>query len=122
MFSKACLSTALLGALASCQLADAPKRRSMCKMAGDTSYWATRAYGLRPKLTHTFGHFLFEQDEGSDLKILYGKMWNLKKSDNGEFPKLGLKMMQYPHTHGSCEDFGHWNPPADAWRAKNGGT
>ena len=67
-----------------------------------------------------FGHFLFEHQEDGQLRMINGKMWNMPKKGKKVIDH-GFKMMQYPHHHGMCDSFGHWNPMAAAYRAENGG-
>jgi len=65
---------------------------------------------------------LFEQYEGEELTVLYGKAWNMPKNKDGTVVDHAFKVMQYPHQHGTCKGFGHWNPMADAYRESIGGT
>ena len=95
----------------------------MCKMAGDTTYFMTYAYGSwvpepRPVLDFTYGYLILEQEgEQGDLKVKYGKQWLMeKKANKNEVIDHGFAFMKYPHHHGECDAIGHWNPDAQPYR------
>ena len=44
-------------------------------------------------------------------------MWQMETNVKSKSIKdHGFSIMKYPHHHGTCKDFGHWNPEAQAYR------
>ena len=94
-------------------------KRAMCKLVGDPTYVEAYAYGSRffnPRetLDYNYGYLILEQDgEHGDLRVKYGKMWLMEKKKNeNDIVDFGFQIMKYPHLHGDCTSFGHWNPQA----------
>ena len=94
-------------------------KRAMCKLVGDPTYVEAYLYGSlyfnpREKLDYNYGYLILEQDgEHGDLRVKYGKMWLMeKKKDEYDIVDFGFQFMKYPHLHGDCTKFGHWNPKA----------
>ena len=102
-----------------------PVKRAICKLAGDTTYFSAYLYGSiyfnpRKQLDYNYGYLVLEQEgEDADLKVKYGKMWLMETIKGGmDIPPIGFAFMKYPHQHGDCDNYGHWNPQAQAHRDK----
>ena len=100
-----------------------PRKRAICKLAGDTTYYPAYVYGrssFNPRLVleHIYGYLVLEQEgEEGDLRVLWGKLWLMETINGGmDITPVGFSIMKYPHHHGDCDNYGHWNPPAQAYR------